>query len=103
MKNEMQDFLTYLKVERRYSPETIHAYDRDIQHFYDYLTEVPIHSWNDVTVVDVRIYLGVLHRENYNRSSISRFLSSLRSFLSFSCRKKHRRNKSFCVYQLQEG
>ena len=67
MKNEMQDFLTYLKVERRYSPETIHAYDRDIQHFYDYLTEVPIHSWNDVTVVDVRIYLGVLHRENYNR------------------------------------
>ena len=40
MKNEMQDFLTYLKVERRYSPETIHAYDRDIQHFYDYLTEV---------------------------------------------------------------
>lgn len=33
MKNEMQDFLTYLKVERRYSPETIHAYDRDIQHF----------------------------------------------------------------------
>ena len=83
MKNEMQDFLTYLKVERRYSPETIHAYDRDIQHFYDYLTEVPIHSWNDVTVVDVRIYLGVLHRENYNRSSISRFLSSLRSFYHF--------------------
>lgn len=83
MKNEMQDFLTYLKVERRYSPETIHAYDRDIQHFYDYLKEVPIHSWNDVTVVDVRIYLGVLHRENYNRSSISRFLSSLRSFYHF--------------------
>ena len=51
--------------------------------FYDYLTEVPIHSWNDVTVVDVRIYLGVLHRENYNRSSISRFLSSLRSFYHF--------------------
>ncbi len=49
MKNELQDFLPNLKVERRYSPETIHAYDRDIQHFYDYLTEVPIHSWNDVT------------------------------------------------------
>ena len=83
MKNEMQDFLTYLKVERRYSPETIHAYERDIQNLYDYLTEVPIKSWNDVTVVDVRIYLGVLHRENYNRSSISRFLSSLRSFYHF--------------------
>ena len=56
MKNEMQDFLAYLKVERRYSPETIHAYERDIQHFCDYLTEVPIMSWNDVSVVDVRIY-----------------------------------------------
>ncbi len=33
MKNEMQDFLAYLKVERRYSPETIPAYDRDIQNF----------------------------------------------------------------------
>ena len=83
MKNEMQDFLMYLKVERRYSPETIHAYERDIQHFFDYLKEFPIKSWNDVTVVDVRIYLGVLHRENYNRSSISRFLSSLRSFYHF--------------------
>lgn len=83
MKNEMQEFLTYLKVERRYSPETIHAYERDIQRFFDYLAEVPIKSWNDVTVVDVRIYLGVLHRENYNRSSISRFLSSLRSFYHF--------------------
>ena len=83
MKNEMQEFLTYLKVERRYSPETIHAYERDIQRFFDYLAEVPIKSWNDVTVVDVRIYLGVLHRENYNRSSISRFLSSFRSFYHF--------------------
>ena len=88
MKNEMQDFLAYLKVERRYSPETIHAYERDIQHFCDYLTEVPIMSWNDVSVVDVRIYLGVLHRENYNRSSISRFLSSLRSFIIFGRTKR---------------
>ena len=48
-----------------------------------YLEEVPIRSWNKVSIVDVRIYLGQLHRENYNRSSISRFLSSLRSFYHF--------------------
>lgn len=103
MKNEMQDFLTYLKVERRYSPETIHAYDRDIQHFYDYLTEVPIHSWNDVTVVDVRIYLGVLHRENYNRSSISRFLSSLRSFYHFLVERSIVETNPFASISYKKG
>ena len=103
MKNEMQDFLTYLKVERRYSPETIHAYDRDIQHFYDYLIEVPIHSWNDVTVVDVRIYLGVLHRENYNRSSISRFLSSLRSFYHFLVERSIVETNPFASISYKKG
>ena len=103
MKNEMQDFLTYLKVERRYSPETIHAYDRDIQHVYDYLTEVPIHSWNDVTVVDVRIYLGVLHRENYNRSSISRFLSSLRSFYHFLVERSIVETNPFASISYKKG
>ena len=103
MKNEMQDFLTYLKVERRYSPETIHAYDRDIQYFYDYLTEVPIHSWNDVTVVDVRIYLGVLHRENYNRSSISRFLSSLRSFYHFLVERSIVETNPFASISYKKG
>lgn len=83
MKSEINEFLTYLKVERRYSPETIQAYERDILHFMKYLEEVPIRSWNKVSIVDVRIYLGQLHRENYNRSSISRFLSSLRSFYHF--------------------
>ena len=103
MKNEMQDFLAYIKVERRYSPETIHAYERDIQHFCDYLTEVPITSWNDVSVVDVRIYLGVLHRENYNRSSISRFLSSLRSFYHFLVERKGVESNPFASVSYKKG
>ena len=103
MKNEMQDFLAYIKVERRYSPETIRAYERDIQHFCDYLTEVPITSWNDVSVVDVRIYLGVLHRENYNRSSISRFLSSLRSFYHFLVERKAVESNPFASVSYKKG
>ncbi len=33
MKKNKNAKVTYLKVERRYSPGAIHAYDRDIQHF----------------------------------------------------------------------
>ncbi len=40
----MQDFLTYLKLNDVIRQRQFNAYDRDVQHFYDYLTEVPIHS-----------------------------------------------------------
>lgn len=82
MQAEIKMFLTYLSVERHYSNETIIAYERDIDEFMQYLTDSQVKSWEEVDVYLVKMYLGQLHRKRYSRSSISRFLSSLRSFYS---------------------
>lgn len=83
MEEQFHAFIQYLTVERRYSIKTVEAYQRDIEQFLSFLREIPLTQLSEVTAVDVRIYLGKLHQQQYNRSSISRFLSSLRSFYQF--------------------
>ena len=76
-------FLTNLSVERRYSPQTIIAYGRDIDRFMTFMEKVGIQDFSAVTLADVRIFLGELHQEKQSRTSISRYLSTLRSFYTY--------------------
>ncbi len=83
MDKAIKQFLRYLDVERRYSPETVKAYQRDIFQLVEVMNEAGISSFNQVDRTFVKIYLGRLHRAEYSRTSISRFLSSMRSFYAY--------------------
>lgn len=79
----IESFLKYLKEERNYSDHTIINYKNDILEFEKYMKTEHISDWNKVTYNSIRGYLMKLYNENYKASSVSRKLSSLRSFYKF--------------------
>lgn len=85
----LQSFLTYLAKERNYSSYTSAAYEQDIHDFQTFLKEETIESFTDVSYLEVRIYLTRLRDKSYSRSTVSRKLSSLRSFYTFLLRENH--------------
>lgn len=85
MSENIEDlFLKYLTVERQYSAETVTAYHEDIDHFKKFLIENGgLKNWQDVDKLDARVYLSNLNEHKYQRTTIARKISSLRSFFNF--------------------
>jgi integrase/recombinase XerC len=89
MKQAIQKYLEYLRSVRNSSPHTVLNYGRDLQQFAAYLsppdvaTPVPA----DVTHQMIREYVGHLHSQKLEKSSIARKLASLRSFFKFCVRE----------------
>lgn len=78
------DFLTFLKTEKRYSQNTILAYENDLAQFEEYiLAEAGHFSFKEVTSYDVRQWIMTLMDEDINATSISRKLSSLRTLYKY--------------------
>lgn len=98
----MDYFLRYLKTERDYSDKTQRAYQDDISDFYHFLTETGSAEVNEVSVQDVRIYLSHLTDKGYSRNSMSRKISSLRSFYHFLMREKIVEENPFSYIQLKK-
>lgn len=76
-------FSEYLLHERAYSTLTEKAYLDDIQQFVAFLNETGHANLEDVTVQDARVFLGYLTDQGLSRNTISRKISSLRSFYQF--------------------
>ncbi len=80
-------FLSYLANEKRYSPHTIAAYQRDICQFEQWLqqnekgtAEVGIVNAQPFHIQD---FISSLHRQQTGSQSLKRKLSSLRSFYNY--------------------
>lgn len=90
MRENINYFLDYLKNERRYSSNTISAYKRDLLEFLSFsLTE-------DQTVDEelIKSYLASLYLKKQKKSTISRKISSIRSFYRYLNRKNIDGNES---------
>lgn len=76
------DYLNYLKFEKNYSENTILNYEIDLKEFEDYLNK----NNSNVLELDykgIRGFLEYLDENNYSNGSISRKISSLKSFYNF--------------------
>ena len=84
-------FIESLATEKGYSPHTLRAYSGDLQEFIGYLAkESPSPPGRDtevsparVTVLSIRGYLTWLHKKAADKRSVSRKLSTLRSFFRY--------------------
>ena len=79
MDKYVEDFINYLEYERNYSNNTVIAYKNNIAKFIDYINM-------DIKNVDydaVRKYISYLYEQKYQAKSISRMISSLRSFFKY--------------------
>lgn len=79
----VEDFLKVLEIQKQYSSHTIEAYRFDIQEFKNIMEKEAIAGFDDVDYSFLRVYLSQLYDENLEASTISRKLSSLRSFYDY--------------------
>lgn len=83
MKRWLFKFLDYLKYEKKYSNLTIDNYKRDIEYFFEFLNDRKTNNIKDVKYQCIREYLVHLHNHQYSKKTISRYISSLRTFFKY--------------------
>ena len=79
---QVDKFLFFLKVELNYSELTIKSYQLDLTDFFGYIESKKI-NYLTITNHDVRGYLKYLDSCNLKNSTISRRISTLRTFYNY--------------------
>jgi site-specific recombinase XerD len=88
--NIIDKFIDYIRSQRGYSDHTVRSYRTDLRRFSDFLSErrglegdeKATMEMGEIDYIDIREYLGSLYGK-YNRSTIARKLSAIRSFFYF--------------------
>ncbi|MGM8366691.1 site-specific tyrosine recombinase XerD [Virgibacillus sp. W0181] len=89
MNDAYEDFFHFLKIERGLSENTITSYQRDLKQYGTYLREeLRTKDWNVVSRTDIIAYLYTLRDAGKSPSTISRSISSIRSFHQFLIREQ---------------
>lgn len=83
METYLEDFKKYIECQRGYSINTITNYENDIKEFLEFLKKENIDNIKNVNYSLVRFYLMDLYNKKFSRNSVSRKLSSLRSFFKY--------------------
>lgn len=95
----VNDFLEYLEYQKNYSKETIHSYGVDLNEYLEYLDREFINI-KEVDYDLVRNYLIYLDGLKNKSSTISRKISSLRSFYKYLLNKKIVNTNPFSLISL---
>jgi tyrosine recombinase XerC len=83
---ELENFLDYLKSERRYSANTVRSYQIDISQFILYLSDLfdPLQVRPDIVdKVHIRRFVEELFINGLQKKSIARKLSAIKSFFRY--------------------
>ena len=81
----INEFCTYLLIDKNYSKNTIDAYRNDLEMFNKFVNK----TINNIDDSDIKNYLKYLKDNKHNERSIARNTSSLRSFYKFLIINKH--------------
>lgn len=84
-KQDLEDFKSYIIIEKNFSQRTAKAYYSDVLGFLLWMGE---QSCEDVNFSKVREYLHFIQRFNYKKSTIARKIASIRTFYKFLYRER---------------
>jgi integrase/recombinase XerC len=89
MRSQIGQFLQYMSVERGASPHTLKGYREDLHALAEYLADEGGKTpWpGSITTNELRGFLSALTEAGYAKSSISRRMASVRSFMKFGQRE----------------
>jgi integrase/recombinase XerC len=83
MKEKIEQFIRYLEIENDASKHTLRAYRKDLEAFSEYLGV----KAGDIEMIDVRGFVAQQIKAGLSKTTASRRLASVRSFLNFLCRE----------------
>lgn len=88
----IEDFITYLRIDKKYSENTIESYHHDLMRYYDYNKNVLKKNLETIKKKEITSYLKYLNESGLDQRTISRNISSIRSFYKFLLIEKYIRN-----------
>ncbi|MCG3211147.1 MAG: Tyrosine recombinase XerD [Anaerolineae bacterium] len=87
MKDNIQDFLRFLEVDKKYAENTIAAYQNDLTQFRQNIRQSQdgeeIEDWNDISRNDINEYIEYLKNSGYTSSTVARKVAAIKSFFHF--------------------
>jgi len=91
MEGHINQFISYIEIERNYSQNTTASYRADLLDFKQFLASLddPLPPIDEIDHLTIRSYLANLQDRQLSRSTVLRRLSSLRSFFRYLCRRGH--------------
>ncbi|WP_432359355.1 tyrosine recombinase XerC [Sporosarcina sp. UB5] len=79
----LDEYVSFIRLEKNYSSRTVSEYCNDIREFFSFLSREGIADLNDVEYAQARLYITTLFDKELARKTISRKISSIRSFYKF--------------------
>ena len=80
----LEDFINYIKSEKRFSKHTITSYETDLNQFFNFIQlECQITKPQDVSFKLIRNWISSLLENNLKSTSVNRKISSLKSYYKF--------------------
>lgn len=88
MINEIQEFITYLRNDKKSSANTEASYRRDLQKAAAFFEEQKITDVRQITATNIRSYLLYLEKQNFSSATVSRNVASLHAFFHYLFRAR---------------
>lgn len=86
----VESFLSYLRLERRYSENTIKSYETDLVEFNSFFSsQDDALSWETIDSDLIRQWMVSMMDSGFTASSVNRKLSALRSFYKYLLKKQY--------------
>ena len=83
----LSSFIRYVQLEKNFSVHTVREYETDLTEFFAFLETEGVTSLEDVEYIHARLFVTKLYDEKKARTTISRKISSIRSFFKFANRE----------------
>ena len=111
MKNEIckldediLDYLSYIKLEKKLSENTILNYQLDLDNYANYLKKVKINDVNNIKTDNIEEYIKQLKINNLKAKSIARHITSIKEFHKYLLKtKKVNKNVSLNIESIKQA
>lgn len=80
MKEDLEEYIRYLRIERGLSENTIESYSRDLKQYAGYLKQQDIEDWSKIDRYMILSFLEQLKTGGRSSATIIRMVSTLRRF-----------------------
>ncbi len=85
----LSEYLEYLEVEKGLAQNTLEAYRRDLTAFLDFCKSRGVTDIADIERTDLNAFILKLREDNYNPTSVTRKVASLRGFFKWFCANEY--------------
>ncbi len=85
----LSEYLEYLEVEKGLAQNTLEAYRRDLTAFLDFCKSREVSDIADIERTDLNAFILKLREDNYNPTSVTRKVASLRGFFKWFCANEY--------------